>query len=88
VDLRFTQPLTEMSATNLREVELSRCVKLHGLFHRDSFTFLYVDDVRTSRETHLWPSMAYYRDRIFYVDDVRTSKEIHPPMDLHGVLRA
>jgi hypothetical protein len=25
----------------------------------DSFTFLYIDDVRTSQETHLWPSTAY-----------------------------
>jgi hypothetical protein len=32
---------------------------LHGLLRR-KFYFLYVDDVRTSQETHLWPSMAFY----------------------------
>jgi hypothetical protein len=34
---------------------------LHGLL-RDSFTFLYVDDVRTSQEIHLWISTACYGD--------------------------
>jgi hypothetical protein len=38
----------------------------------------YVDDVRTSQETRLWASMAYYSDvfTFLYVDDVRTSQEI------------
>jgi hypothetical protein len=31
---------------------------LHGLF-KESFTFLCVDDVRTSQETHVWASTAY-----------------------------
>jgi hypothetical protein len=26
----------------------------------DSFTLLYIDDVRTSQETHLWVSTACY----------------------------
>jgi hypothetical protein len=28
----------------------------------NNFTFLYVDDVRTSLETHLWASTACYTD--------------------------
>jgi hypothetical protein len=27
--------------------------------YRDGFTFWYVDDIRTSQETHLWTSMAF-----------------------------
>jgi hypothetical protein len=43
--------------------------------YRDSFTFLYVDDVRTSQETHLQVSTACYRASFtfLYVDDVRAS---------------
>jgi hypothetical protein len=39
----------------------------------DSFTFLYVDDVRTSQEA--WTTTVRYVDSInfLYVDDVRTS---------------
>jgi hypothetical protein len=46
---------------------------------RDSFTSLYVDDVRTSQETHLWASKACCWDSFtfLYVDDVRTSPERH-----------
>jgi hypothetical protein len=49
---------------------------LHGLY-RYSFTSLHIDDVRTSQETRLWATMAYYGDCFtsFYVDDVRTSQE-------------
>jgi hypothetical protein len=36
------------------------CIGLHGLF-QDSFTFLYVDYVRTAQETHLQGSTACYR---------------------------
>jgi hypothetical protein len=51
---------------------------LHGLLG-DSFTLLYVDDVRTSQEAHLWASTASYGDSftLLYVDDVRTSQEAH-----------
>jgi hypothetical protein len=43
----------------------------------DSFTFLFVDDVHTSQETHLWVSTACYGDTFtfVYVDDVHTSQE-------------
>jgi hypothetical protein len=43
----------------------------------DSFTLLYVDDVRTSQETRIWASTPYYGDSftLLYVDDVRTSQE-------------
>jgi hypothetical protein len=43
----------------------------------DSFTCLYVDDVRTSQETRVWASAACYEDgfTFLYVDDVRTSQE-------------
>jgi hypothetical protein len=46
----------------------------------DSFTFLYVDYVRTSRETHPWSSTACYGNNFtfLYVDYVRTSRETHP----------
>jgi hypothetical protein len=49
---------------------------LHG-FLRDSFTFLYVDNVRTSQEAHLWAFTACYRDSFtfLYVDDLCTSQE-------------
>jgi hypothetical protein len=45
----------------------------------DSFTFLCVHDVRTSQDTHLWPSTASYGDSFtrLYVDDVRTSEETY-----------
>jgi hypothetical protein len=48
-------------------------------YYGDSFTILYVDDVRTSQETHLWSSTCYYRDsfNLLYVDDVSTSQETH-----------
>jgi hypothetical protein len=40
---------------------------LHGLLG-DTFTFLYVDDVRTSQETHLLASMVCYGDSFnFYM---------------------
>jgi hypothetical protein len=44
-----------------------------------SFTFVYVDDVRTLQETHLRPSTACHGDsfNFEYVDDVRTSQETH-----------
>jgi hypothetical protein len=45
----------------------------------DGFTFLYVDDVRTSQESHLWASTACYGDsfNLLYINDVRTSQETH-----------
>jgi hypothetical protein len=47
---------------------------LHALL-RDNFNVLYVYDVRTSQETHLWASMPCYGDSFtsLYVDYVRTS---------------
>jgi hypothetical protein len=44
-----------------------------------SFTFLYVDDVRISQETHLLASAVCYGESFtfLYVDDVRTSQETH-----------
>jgi hypothetical protein len=53
----------------------------------DSFTLLYVDDVRTSQKTHLWAPTACYGNSFtfLYVDDVRTSQETHT--GLHGLLR-
>jgi hypothetical protein len=49
--------------------------------------YLYVDNVRTSQEIHLWVSTACYGDSttFLYVDDVRTSQET--PMGLQGLLR-
>jgi hypothetical protein len=36
--------------------------------YEDSFTFIYVDDVRTSQETHLWAFTACYGDSFtFYL---------------------
>jgi hypothetical protein len=45
----------------------------------DSFNWLYVHDVRTSRETHLWASTACYRNSFtfIYVNDESTSQETH-----------
>jgi hypothetical protein len=42
-------------------------------------SFAYVNDVRTSQETHLWTATFCYGDvfTILYVDDVRTSRETH-----------
>jgi hypothetical protein len=41
--------------------------------------FIYVDDIRTSQETHLWASRTCYRNSFtfLYVNDVRTSQETH-----------
>jgi hypothetical protein len=57
---------------------------LHGLL-QDSFTFIYADVVRTSRETHARASMACYGNSFtfLYVDDVHTSQET--PKGLHGL---
>jgi hypothetical protein len=43
----------------------------------DSFTFLYVTDIRTRRETRLWASAACYKDNValVYVGDVRIPQE-------------
>jgi hypothetical protein len=51
----------------------------------DSFTFLYVDDVRTSQETQAF--IAYFGDSFtfLYVDDVRTSQETS--ICFHGLLQ-
>jgi hypothetical protein len=36
--------------------------------YRNSFTFLYVDAVRTSQETHIWSFTACYEDSFtFYM---------------------
>jgi hypothetical protein len=45
----------------------------------DSFTFLHVDDVHTSQETHMRASTACSGDSFtsLYVDDVCTSQETH-----------
>jgi hypothetical protein len=53
----------------------------------DSFTLLYVDDIRPSQGTHLWVSMAFYGDcfTFLYVDDIRSSQETH--LELHCLLR-
>jgi hypothetical protein len=52
----------------------------------DSFTLLYVEDVRTSEKTWLHASTACYVDSFtfLYLDDVGTSQETH--IGLHGVL--
>jgi hypothetical protein len=54
----------------------SKHMILHSLL-RGQIYCLYVDDIRTSQETHLRASTACYGDRFafLYVDDVRTSVE-------------
>jgi hypothetical protein len=48
---------------------------LYGLL-RVSFTFVYVDDVHTSQETHLWASTCCYGNSFaFLYVDVRTTQE-------------
>jgi hypothetical protein len=44
-----------------------------------SFTFLFVDDVRNSQETHVWASAVWLGviSTFVYVDDVCTSQEAH-----------
>jgi hypothetical protein len=37
-------------------------VKHSALLYGQSFTFLYVDDVHTSQETHVWASTACHKD--------------------------
>jgi hypothetical protein len=50
----------------------------------DRFTFLCVDDVRTSQETHA-SAVSYGDDFTFlYVDDVRTSQETHASAVSYG----
>jgi hypothetical protein len=60
---------------------------LHGLL-RESFTFLYVGDVRTWQETYLWASTGCYGNNFtfLYVDSVRMSHETYLT-SLHGLLR-
>jgi hypothetical protein len=62
-------------------------VNLHGQLPGQLY-FLYISDVRTSQETHLRASTAYYLDSFtfLYVGDVHTSEET--PVGLHGLLRA
>jgi hypothetical protein len=45
----------------------------------ESFTSSYLDEVRTSQETHKWTTTSFYGDSLIslYVDEVRTSQEIH-----------
>jgi hypothetical protein len=52
---------------------------LHGLLRRWLY-FVYVDDVRTSQETHIWALTACYGDSFtfIYVDDVHGSQKTHP----------
>jgi hypothetical protein len=53
----IAHPLTEMNTRDRnRRVfpELGRCVRREDSTDQYSFTFLYVDDVRTSLETQLW----------------------------------
>jgi hypothetical protein len=52
---------------------------LHGLLRGWLYFFVYVDDVRTSEETHLWAFSACYGDTFtfLYVYDVRASQETH-----------
>jgi hypothetical protein len=47
--------------------------------YRNSFTFLYVDDVPTSQKTYLWAYRASYRNifTFLYVDDVPTSQKTY-----------
>jgi hypothetical protein len=47
--------------------------------YRYSFTFLYVEDVRTSQETHVRTFTVSYGGSFtfLYVEDVRTSQETH-----------
>jgi hypothetical protein len=57
-----------------------RCVvsfKSWPLYTWDDFACLYVDDVCTSQEAHLWVSTACYGHSLtfLYVADVRTSQE-------------
>jgi heterodisulfide reductase subunit C len=48
---------------------------MHGVL-QFSFTFVYVDNVRTSQETHLWACTACYGDSyaFVYVYNVRISQ--------------
>jgi hypothetical protein len=48
-------------------------------WYGDSFTFLYVDDARTSQETHLWSIKTSYGHNFtfLYLDYAHTSQETH-----------
>jgi hypothetical protein len=52
---------------------------LQPVTERAFITFLYIDEVRASQETHLWASTACYGDSftLLYADDVCTSQETH-----------
>jgi hypothetical protein len=45
----------------------------------DCLTFLYIEDVGTSQETHVWTYIACYKDSFTFshIEDVRTSQETH-----------
>jgi hypothetical protein len=59
-------------------------VLLRGVSH--FYTDVYVDDIGTSQETHLWASMACYgvSFTFLYVDDVRTSQQAHASTACYG----
>jgi hypothetical protein len=50
---------------------------LNDLLRGLLYSFIYIDDVRTSEETRICASTTCYGDSItlFYIDDVRTSEE-------------
>jgi hypothetical protein len=57
--------------------------------YRDSFTFLYVDDVRTSQETHLWASrpdtgvaLSFYMYMLFVP---HRKHSFEPPRPVTGI---
>jgi hypothetical protein len=75
--------------TNIYYIFFLRSVNVHILHepylsdftvgNGESFTLLYVDDVRTSQETNLWTITGCYGDSftLTYADYVRTSQETH-----------
>jgi hypothetical protein len=55
--------------------------------YSNSFTFVHVDDVRTTQETYPYASMACYSDSFTFVhvDDVRTTQKT--PIRPHDLLQ-
>jgi hypothetical protein len=78
VRLTFYRPLRADFLYNMGFLTF-RTLQASTVYYVDSFTFLCVDDNRTSQETHVCASRACYGGSFtfIYVDYVRTSQETH-----------
>jgi hypothetical protein len=75
----FIQSIREPTVQTVWDPQLLKILWASTACYGDSFTFLYLADVRTSQETYLCASTACYGHSfdLLYIADVRTSQETH-----------